>query len=99
MHRRQFFHPTKILIRICMSICGFIFFLTTHAQVLTADKKWEDPRLNTARQALYLRPEEREMICEINRVRSDPPRYARLFIEERLKNAAYDSSLKATPGS
>lgn len=48
---------------------------------------WDDKALNTARAAAYMQPEEREMVYEINRLRSDPPRYAKTFIVVRLDNA------------
>ncbi len=48
---------------------------------------WYDSKLNTAVKATYMRPYEREMIYELNRLRSDPPRYAKLFVALRLKQA------------
>ena len=66
------------------------------AFVAAQDKKWIDKKLNTAANALYMKPHEREMICEINRLRSDPPRYARLFIKMLYNESLQkDTSLSA----
>ena len=35
---------------------------------------WENPKLNTAKNAVYMKQDEKDMIYEINRLRSDPPR-------------------------
>src|SRR5262245_28076621 len=42
--------------------------------------------LNTAKTCVYMKPEEREMIYEINRLRSNPGSYLR-YIEPLLTNA------------
>lgn len=42
--------------------------------------------LNTAKDCLYMKPEEREMVYEINRVRSNPVSYLQ-YIEPMLKDA------------
>lgn len=56
-------------------------------------KKWDDKKLNTAGTAGYLTREEKEMIYEINRLRSDPSRYAELFIKGRyLESREYDTA-------
>ena len=47
---------------------------------------WEDDTLNTARTESYMLPSEREMLYEINRLRSDPKRYAQ-FLRPRLEEA------------
>ncbi|MGB8190569.1 MAG: CAP domain-containing protein [Chitinophagaceae bacterium] len=57
----------------------FIFsYLFTSAQLIDS--------LNTAKNCLYMKPEEREMIYEINRVRSNPRSYLQ-YIEPMLKEA------------
>ena len=68
---------------------GLVFFVTAFSFVVSHAQNiiWEDKKLNTAANSIYMQPEEREMIYEINRLRSDPPRYAKLFIAERLKEA------------
>ena len=59
------------------------FFNAASAQ----ETAWNEERLNTAASAKYMQPEEREMIYEINRLRSNPSRYAKLFVAIRLANA------------
>ena len=49
------------------------------------DKSWPK-ELNTAVGAGYLNELEREVILELNKVRSDPPRYAQEYLEELKKN-------------
>jgi len=48
---------------------------------------WINEKLNTAAHAVYMLPQEREMMYELNRLRSDPPRYAQLFIKKQLADA------------
>ncbi|HRH47806.1 MAG TPA: CAP domain-containing protein [Panacibacter sp.] len=72
--------PLKSILLLLIIICNF-FSVT--AQEVT----WEDAKLNTAKNAVYMKQDEREMIYEINRLRSDPPRYAKLFVTIQLKNA------------
>lgn len=58
---------------------AFLFYALT----ATAQKP---PSLNTARNCTYMKPEEREMIYEINRLRSNPASYLQ-YLEPMLKNA------------
>lgn len=58
-------------------------FLASDAQSII----WEDEKLNTAAKSFYMQPEEKEMIYEINRLRSDPHRYASILIKNRLIKA------------
>lgn len=44
------------------------------------DDSWHQPRLNTAANARYMKPSEREMIYEINRMRSNPQRYVQYLL-------------------
>ena len=46
---------------------------------------WNTAQLDTARQATYLNAMERRVILHLNMLRSDPGRYAREFIEPRIK--------------
>ncbi|QQD18985.1 CAP domain-containing protein [Spongiibacter nanhainus] len=46
---------------------------------------WDTARLSTAQHATYLSPMERRVILHLNMLRSDPGRYAREFIEPRIK--------------
>jgi uncharacterized protein YkwD len=45
-----------------------------------ADGGWNLPALDTAKNAGYLKELEKQVILELNRVRSDPPRYAKAFL-------------------
>ena len=46
---------------------------------------WENSALNTTKNANYMQQDEKDMIYEINRLRSNPPRYAKMFVAVRLK--------------
>ena len=48
------------------------------------DHSWPE-ELNTASEAVYLSELERDVIFELNKVRSDPPRYAKEYLEEVKK--------------
>lgn len=55
--------------------------------------QWEDAKLNTASKALYMKKDERAMIYEINRIRSNPARYAELFIKPLYEESlSYDTT-------
>jgi uncharacterized protein YkwD len=69
---------TYALIIICTLLSGNIF---AQAQLIDS--------LNTAKNCLYMKPQEREMIYEINRVRSNPRSYLQ-YIEPMLKDAQKD---------
>lgn len=64
-----------LLLVICTLLSGSIL---GKAQIIDS--------LNTAKNCLYMKPEEREMIYEINRVRSNPRSYLQ-YIEPMLKEA------------
>lgn len=66
---------------------AILLFLLVAQKFYAQEPVWEDKTLNTAGSAAYMQPEEREMIYEVNRLRSDPPRYAKTFIVFRLDNA------------
>lgn len=72
--------PLKSILLLLIIICNFF-------SVTAQEATWEDAKLNTAKNAVYMKQDEREMIYEINRLRSDPPRYAKLFVTMQLKNA------------
>jgi uncharacterized protein YkwD len=61
-----------------------------------AHSNWEISALNTALEASYLSPLEKEIILEINKLRSDPARYAEEFIAPLGKR--YDHRLLYYPG-
>jgi uncharacterized protein YkwD len=48
-----------------------------------ADGGWNLPALNTAKNAVYLKELEKQVILELNKVRSDPPRYAKALLSQR----------------
>ena len=47
---------------------------------------WEKARLDTGAPVSYLSPFEKEILLELNRVRTDPKRYARFYITPLLSN-------------
>lgn len=57
---------------------------------------WEIHALNTAAEVSYLTPLEKEIILEINKLRSDPKRYAEDYIAPLAKK--YDRRLLYYPG-
>jgi len=61
-----------------------------------AHSDWEISTLNTASDASYLTPLEKDIILEINKLRSDPARYAEDFIAPLAKK--YDRRLLYYPG-
>ncbi|MES2431003.1 MAG: CAP domain-containing protein [Bacteroidota bacterium] len=67
-----------------ITILIFVFF---SSYVNAQDDTWVDEKLNTAKNAAYMQLQEREMVYEINRVRSDPKRYATTFIKVSLDKA------------
>lgn len=50
-----------------------------------ADGGWNLPALHTAKNAGYLKELEKQVILELNKVRSDPPRYAKDFLFSQRK--------------
>jgi len=60
------------------------------------EKNWP-AELNTAKDAAYMNELEREVIHELNKVRSDPKRFAEEYMEELL--TAFDGKLFTLPGS
>jgi len=66
-----------------LSLVHILLSIVLFAQTKPASI-WLDEKLNTAKKENYLLPEEKEMIYEINRLRSNPARYAKLFIAEKL---------------
>ncbi|MDR1047588.1 MAG: hypothetical protein LBL64_07420 [Treponema sp.] len=57
---------------------------------------WDIGRLDTAGNADYLSPLEKDIILEMNKVRSDPAKYAELYIQSRLQY--YNGNLYQMPG-
>lgn len=63
---------------------------------LSSDKAWPTD-LNTAKDAVYLNELEREVIHELNKVRSNPKRFAEEYMVDLL--AAYNGKLFTFPGN
>jgi uncharacterized protein YkwD len=75
-----------------------LLFQVSLANVLDnrVHSRWEIHVLNTASEAHYLSPLEKEIILEINKLRSDPARYATDFISPLAKK--YNRRLLYYPG-
>ena len=71
-----------------MLVAGFLLSAFT-AYALDADG-WDIDVLDTARNVNYLTRIEKDVILELNKVRSDPAKYAELYIRPRL--AWFDGS-------
>jgi hypothetical protein len=61
-----------------------------------AQDSWDLSALDTARGAGYLSAEEKDLVLEINKLRSDPPRYAELVLAPR--RASFSGRLYKRPG-
>ncbi len=70
----------------------FLQFAVTSA----TDRNWNISALNTASGAAYLSDLEKEIILEINKMRSDPKRYAEEYIAPLAKH--YDRRILHYPG-
>ncbi|GHV92112.1 hypothetical protein AGMMS50268_26150 [Spirochaetia bacterium] len=57
---------------------------------------WDIEKLDTAKDADYLSPVEKDVILEMNKVRSDPKKYAELYIKPRLQN--YNGNMYSESG-
>jgi uncharacterized protein YkwD len=57
---------------------------------------WDIEKLDTAKDANYLSPVEKDVILEMNKVRSDPKKYAELYIKPRLQY--FNGNLYSVPG-
>jgi uncharacterized protein YkwD len=77
----------------------FFSFLLPQISLAQGTVSWNDERLNTAKSLTYMNVREKEMIYEINRLRSDPARYARVFIKDRLLKAEKDTGLSTAGNS
>ena len=58
---------------------------TTEKKASSEDPEWDLASLDTARNAPYLNDVEKDVILEMNKVRSDPKKYAELYIKPQLK--------------
>lgn len=73
-----------------------LFLFVQFAAVYAADKNWNISALNTASNASYLTELDKEIILEINKMRSDPARYAEEYITPLAKH--YDRRILRYPG-
>ncbi|MGG9971958.1 CAP domain-containing protein [Ferruginibacter sp. SUN002] len=69
------------------SVSLILIFACVSLQTKAQDTLWKNEKLNTAKDCKYMEPQEREMIYELNRLRSDPPRYAKEFVKPMLDGA------------
>jgi Uncharacterized protein with SCP/PR1 domains len=80
-----------------MRIIFLILILTITNKVFAqSDEKLWPAELNTAKDAHYLEELEREIVHELNKVRSNPKRYAEEYLEELA--SAYSGMLFTYPG-
>ncbi|MDR0408322.1 MAG: CAP domain-containing protein [Campylobacteraceae bacterium] len=61
------------------------------------DENWDAALLDTARDATYLTPVEKDVILEMNKVRSNPKKYADLYIKPRLQYYS-ENNMYSPPG-
>jgi uncharacterized protein YkwD len=80
--------PLKIFIGV---VCFFSSIM------VSADEDWDIAKLDTARKVEYLTNVEKDIILELNKVRSNPQRYAELYIKPRL--ALFDGKSPFGPNS
>ena len=84
----------KLTVRYLLIIVLQVLLITSFAS--PPAYSWKISRLNTASNAGYLSPLEKEIILEINKLRSDPARYANEYIAPLAKN--YKQRLLHYPG-
>lgn len=85
-----------MIIQVTLLFLMIIQGTPNHAPGASKDTGWEISALNTAAGASYLSPLEKDLILEINKLRSDPARYAEEFIAPLAKH--YDRRLLYYPG-
>ncbi len=86
----------KIFISIIFCFCSLLFFSEVPVGEDSDAKNWNIAILDTARDVKYLSPIEKDVILEMNKVRTDPKKYAELYISPRLK--FFDGDLYKVPG-
>ena len=68
-----------------MLLFGLTALIAQGQSVYVRDtQNWDMKKLDTARDSMYLSENERNIVLELNMVRSDPQKYARLYIKPRL---------------
>lgn len=75
----------------------FVVWSTTGFTLEQNLSKWDISALNTAVDATYLTENERNVVLEINKLRSDPQGYCKEYLEPML--AMYDGKKLIMPGS
>lgn len=73
-----------------------IMALPAYSPAIITGSDWNYSLLNTAETANYLTPLEKDIILEINKLRSDPARYANNYIASLARN--YKNKLLYYPG-
>jgi len=86
----------RLFISIIFCFCGFICFCETFGRDDPDTTNWDIAILDTARDVLYLSQIEKDVILEMNMVRTDPAKYAELYIKPMLKY--YNGNLYQKPG-
>jgi hypothetical protein len=74
---------------------GILWFFSSI--IAFADEDWDIAKLDTARNVEYLTSVEKDIILELNKVRSNPQKYAELYIKPRL--ALFDGTSPFGPHS
>lgn len=72
-----------------------ILFWTGSSETLQEEKVWS-AELNTSKNAVYLTDLEKQVILELNKVRSNPKRFAEEYLEDL--QTAFDGKLFTYPG-
>jgi uncharacterized protein YkwD len=75
-------------------VIGILCFFSI---MVFAEEDWDIAKLDTARKVDYLTGVEKDIILELNKVRSNPQRYAELYIKPRL--ALFDGTSPFGPNS
>jgi uncharacterized protein YkwD len=81
---RNEFVEKMISILFC-AVWGLGTAVSAYPQTRTDPDGWDIQRLDTARDAVYLSRLEKDVILELNKVRSDPKKYADLYILPRTR--------------
>jgi hypothetical protein len=85
---RRFFRQKFLKLLVIYLFSGIIAF---------ADEDWDLAKLDTARKVEYLTSVEKDIILELNKVRSNPQKYAEMYIKPRL--ALFDGKSPFGPNS
>jgi uncharacterized protein YkwD len=75
----------KVIFVLFYAVWGLGAAASAYSQTRTDPDGWDIQRLDTARNAGYLSRLEKDLILELNKVRSDPKKYADLYILPRTR--------------